>query len=133
MKPLSIEEHVRRCLGPMQPVAVYLFGSAAAGSMRDDSDVDIAILPRDRIDPVLLFDKQTELAEGIGRDVDLVDLDRASTVFRKEVVHGGRLVLETDPRRRAEFEMYTLSDYARLNEERSPVLASFGVTRPDDD
>lgn len=127
MNPISIEEHVRCCLEPMQPVAVYLFGSAAAGTMRVESDVDVAILPRDPLDPVFLFKKQTELAERIGRDTDLVDLDRASTVFRKEVLRGGRLIFETDPRRRAEFEMYALSDYARLNEERAPVLAALGT------
>lgn len=133
MSPVSIEEHVRRCLEPMQPVAVYLFGSAASGSMREGSDVDVAILPREPLEPVLLFDTQTELAERIGRDIDLIDLDRASTVFRKEVLRGGRLILETDHRRRAEFEMYALSDYARLNEERTPVLAALGARLSNDD
>ena len=66
----------------------------------------------------------------LGREVDLIDLARSSTVLRKEVLGNGRLLYETAPDRRAEFEMYALSDYARLNEERSPVLAALGQTLP---
>jgi hypothetical protein len=68
------------------------------------------------------MDLRAELSERLMRDVDLIDLSRATTVLRKEVVAHGRLLFETDSNRRAEFEMYALSDYARLNEERAPVL-----------
>ena len=72
----------------------------------------------------------SELSEALGRDVDLIDLGRSNAVLRKEVVNRGRLLYETDPLRRAEFEMYVLSDYARLNEERAPVLAALGQPLP---
>ena len=117
---------VRKELTSLNPAAVYLFGSTAAGRARPDSDVDLAVLPEGSISVVQLLEARIQLAEALGRDVDLIDLTRSSTVLRKEVMAGGRLLYETVPARRAEFEMYTLSDYARLNEERSPVLAALG-------
>lgn len=115
---------IQKVLAPLQPIAVYLFGSVAENRERSDSDVDIAVLFHHPITARELFDLQTELAEALSRDVDLVDLASASTVMRKEVLRTGRLLFEGDKLRREEFEMYTLSDYARLNEERAPILAA---------
>jgi uncharacterized protein len=115
---------IRRELALLKPAAVYLFGSTAAGRARPDSDLDLAILPEGSISGSQLLAARIQLAEALGRDVDLIDLGRSSTVLRKEVLAAGRLLYETLAARRAEFEMYTLSDYARLNEERAPVLAA---------
>jgi len=117
-------------LARFQPVAVYLFGSAAQERMRPESDVDIAVLFPRAISQTELFDLQTALAEALSRDVDLIDLSGASTVMRKEVLRTGRLIFEGNRFRREEFEMYALSDYARLNEERAPVLAALGHPLP---
>lgn len=67
-----------------------------------------------------------DLAVRLGCEVDLVDLQRASTVLRKEVWRTGRRLVTRRPRAADEFEMYTLSDHARLNEERAPVLRTLG-------
>jgi uncharacterized protein len=109
-------------LGIFRPAAVYCFGSFASGRQRPDSDIDLAFLPPCPCDPVQVFDASMRLAASLGRHVDLVDLRRASTVMRKEVVRTGRLLHDPDPVLRMEFEMLALSDYARLNEEREPVL-----------
>jgi predicted nucleotidyltransferase len=121
---------IRKTLSGTVLLAVYVCGSTAAGRNRMDCDVDIAILPTAPLQPLQLMALRNALSEQLMRDVDLVDLSRATTVLRKEVVLHGRLLLESDPRRRAEFEMYTLSDYARLNEERAPVLAALGQPLP---
>jgi len=121
---------IRKGLSFLKPAAVYLFGSTAAGRARPESDIDLAVLPEGTISNSQLFEARLQLAEALGQDVDLIDLAQASTVLRKEVLAGGKLVYETDPPRRAEFEMYTLSDYARLNEERSPVLAALRQPLP---
>jgi len=119
---------IRRELALLQPVAVYLFGSTAVGPARPDSDLDLAVLPEGSISGTQLLVARIRLAEALGRDVDLVDLARSSTVLRKEVLAAGHLLYETQAALRAEFEMYTLSDYARLNEERAPVLAAPAAT-----
>jgi len=68
--------------GPPLRLAM-LFGSTAKGTQRIDSDIDIGIVPED---PELSLAEeltlQTDLARVSGRQVDLVRLDRASTLLR---------------------------------------------------
>lgn len=120
---------IERELRGFQPGAIYLFGSCAGNRMRYDSDLDLAFLPQSGpCDPVEVFEAAQRMASQLNREVDLVDLSAASTVLRKEIVAGGILLYDEDSKARQEFEMYALSDYARLNEERAPVLRSLGVT-----
>jgi predicted nucleotidyltransferase len=126
--PPQLMAAAQRELACFKPAAIYLFGSASRRTLRTDSDLDIAFLPQQACDVVAVFDASQRLANALGREIDLIDLQRASTVLRKEVVTKGRLLLENDRYRRHEFEMYALSDYARLNEERAPVLRAMGVT-----
>ncbi|WP_210436925.1 type VII toxin-antitoxin system MntA family adenylyltransferase antitoxin [Geobacillus subterraneus] len=107
----------------LDPFVIYLFGSAARGALRPDSDVDIAFISEgEPYDPYELFLLAGQLADKLGRDVDLVDLRRASTVFQAQVVSTGKAIDCRDERKRAEFEMKTLKMYVKLNEERAPVL-----------
>jgi predicted nucleotidyltransferase len=117
-------------LDDFHPIAIYLFGSLSRGTGHRDSDIDLAFLPDCPCDPVEVFDKANQLAEKLGRHVDLVDLRRASTVMRKEVLRSGILLQESDRNRRQEFEMMAFSDYARLNEERQPVLRKLALSIP---
>lgn len=106
-------------------LALYLFGSTVTGGQHAASDLDIAFLSSRPVPTRQTFDAASDLAALAGRDVDLVDLARASTVLRAQVVGTGRLIYESDPCRVGEFEMYAISDYARLNEERREVLEAF--------
>ena len=100
---------------------VYLFGSQARGQRHPGSDIDLAFLATVSINQVARFDVAQWLADALGADVDLIDLATASTVMQKEVVVGGALVHGSESVR-AEFEGRVLSAYARLNEERRPIL-----------
>jgi predicted nucleotidyltransferase len=110
---------------PQDLVAAYVFGSTASGRQHPDSDLDLAFLGRGSrsVGEVLLAAQ--ELGVLAGRDVDLVDLARATTVFRAQVVGTGRRIHGNRDPRVGEFEMYALSDYARLNEERRGAVKSF--------
>jgi uncharacterized protein len=105
-----------------RPAAIYLFGSMVHGGTHPQSDIDLAFLPLHACDPVQVFEMASRLADLLGREVDLIDLRAASTVMAKEVLRTGKLLAQSDPSRRKDFEMRTLADYARLNEERQPVL-----------
>jgi predicted nucleotidyltransferase len=89
-----------------------LFGSVAAGTHRDDSDVDIAIFPDD---PSLsLGDElslQTELARICQRPVDLVRIDRAPTIVRWQTVRHGKPLFEAVPFAIARFAADSVADY----------------------
>ena len=116
-------------LADFEPAVVYLFGSAVTGRLVASSDVDIAFLPRQPCDPMAVFDAAQQLAGDLGRNVDLIDLSRASAVFRAQVLGTGTALHVADHQKREEFEMYVLSDYARTNEERREVLEAFLGTR----
>ncbi|OQP07764.1 DNA polymerase subunit beta [Geobacillus sp. 46C-IIa] len=122
--PTQMETVIIQTLRPvLDPFVIYLFGSAARGALRPDSDVDIAFVSDgEPCDPYELFLLAGQLADKLGRDVDLVDLRRASTVFQAQVVSTGKAIDCRDERKRAEFEMKTLKMYVKLNEERAPVL-----------
>jgi predicted nucleotidyltransferase len=103
--------------------AVYLFGSRARGDALPDSDLDLAFLASQKMDPVLRWKLQEDLASLGHRDVDLVDLRQASTVMRVQVLKDAVLLLDLAPSARQEFEAVALGAYARLNLERSGILA----------
>ncbi len=103
-------------------VAIYQFGSQVRGDATPSSDIDLAVLAKQTLSGERLFEWAQELATQLGRDVDLLDLKRASTVIRAQIVTNGRVLDSRDDLARAEFEMYAYSDYARLNEERRDIL-----------
>jgi predicted nucleotidyltransferase len=103
-------------------IAIYRFGSTARDEQRGDSDVDLALLAPAALDPVVRFDLQERLAVALRRDVDLVDLRRASTVMAMQVVSRGESIETGDARERGRFEDHVFGAYARLNEERRAIL-----------
>ncbi|MCC5873296.1 MAG: nucleotidyltransferase domain-containing protein [Gammaproteobacteria bacterium] len=101
--------------------AIYLFGSMATGDGHGESDADLAVLGASAFDPARLFDLTGELADVLHRDVDLIDLTRASTVMRAQIIAFGRRIFGQGGELEA-YESRALSDYARLNEERAGIL-----------
>lgn len=124
LEPALAQALIER-LGPFDPSVIYLFGSRLTGRVRPDSDLDVAFLPAQPCEVWSVYLAGQDLAARLGLEVDLLDLRRASTVMRKEVLRTGRRLACQRPSETEEFEMYTLSDYARLNEERAPVLRAF--------
>ena len=114
--------------------AVYLFGSYGTDDYRPGSDLDVAVLLPVHVAKQVDFwewaDISNELAGIVGvPKVDLINLRRVSTVFRKEIIMAERRIYCTDEYAADEFEMLTLSFYQKLNEERHDVLKSFFETK----
>lgn len=103
--------------------AIYRFGSHGSTSERRDSDVDLAILRRQPLDPARVWDLKHELAIKLGREVDFVDLATASTVLRAQIITSGERLFCADSRYCDSYEDYVLSAYARFNEERKGILS----------
>ena len=108
-------------------VAVYAFGSRARGDAMRDSDFDVAILAARPLEPLFRWELAQELAAMVHASVDLVDLRRCSTVMRIRVLTDGRLLFDGDRPKRELFEATTLSEYARLNEERRGILTDIAA------
>jgi|GEM_PF-1286154 len=96
-------------------IAAYLYGSAAQGIMREDSDIDVGILLADDAAPDYRYgvrmagEIQSRLC--IARDVDLRVLNRRPVRFLNQVLRYGKLVFVRDEKKRVEFETDVLKEY----------------------
>jgi uncharacterized protein len=102
--------------------AVHVFGSAAKQRLRADSDVDLAVFTKAQLTPDDLLTLKAELSSIAGRDVDLVEFDRAPETLQAEILRHGKLVQSWDENTRLTQIMRAMSRYQRLNDERRPGL-----------
>lgn len=88
--------------------AAYLFGSAARGDLRKDSDIDLGLLLKEGFKPDALYPARIaeEIASkcGVRREIDIRVLNDMPATFLHQVLKNGVLVLTRDDRRRVEFE-----------------------------
>ena len=97
--------------------AVYLFGSAARGSARADSDVDLGLLFQSPPPATLAgqpFDFAADLSARLGRTVDVVVMNRAPVDLVKRILRDGWLVVERDRSNRVAFEVRARNEYFDL-------------------
>jgi predicted nucleotidyltransferase len=67
---------------------VYLFGSAAKGTLREDSDVDLAV---SGLPPQVFFYAMEAAHDALKRPLDLVDLDQ-DNAFTRYLKRKGEMV-----------------------------------------
>jgi len=109
-------------LDALTPSLIYIFGSVSKDKGRKDSDIDIAIMTDRQIDEYKLFILSQKLADILKREVDLVDLRKASTVFKVQIIKTGKIIYNSDNLRKMYFQMRAMRDYALLNEERLEII-----------
>lgn len=109
----------------LAPSFIWLFGSGAKEALKPESDIDLAFFSDDELDSYQVFMFAQELAGLLGREVDLIDLKKASTVMKAQIVGKGKLIYEQDPLQRKIFAMRVFKEYALLNEERQLILERF--------
>nr|WP_245628105.1 nucleotidyltransferase domain-containing protein [Shouchella shacheensis] len=63
-----------------------------------------------------------ELATELNREVDLVNIREASTVFQSQIFSNGHVMYAKDDVVRMRVQMKVMSMYAKLNEEREIIL-----------
>ncbi|WP_203245919.1 type VII toxin-antitoxin system MntA family adenylyltransferase antitoxin [Sporosarcina beigongshangi] len=110
----------------LDPAFIIVFGSYAKGTTHSESDIDIAFYREDKsFSAYELFMFAQQLADIIDIEVDLVDLKEASTVFAAQIFSTGEVIYSKNDNLRMELHMRTYSMYARLNEERQPIIDKF--------
>ncbi|MFQ6003227.1 MAG: nucleotidyltransferase domain-containing protein [Candidatus Zixiibacteriota bacterium] len=96
----------------------YLFGSYATGKITPLSDVDVAVLLDDRIDPKVYFDMQLDLSDQLSsylkKEVEVVILNRADPRLTYQVIKYGEVVFEKGLNFKANFERKALNIYFDL-------------------
>ena len=99
--------------------AIVLFGSYARQTQNSESDIDIAIKVKEKIDNKKLYELQTILDN---KDVDLINLDEIGDTFRYEILISGKTLYCEDE---FKFEMYKLDmyrEFLELNESRQIII-----------
>lgn len=95
--------------------AAYVFGSQARGTARARSDVDVAVIFSDGLDPVERFERRIDLINKLedllGRPVDVVDMEAAGSVLVHQVLKDGGLLFERDAGRRVAVEVRKRREY----------------------
>jgi len=107
--------------------AIYLFGTFGTSAERPDSDLDVGILLPPEIAKSIRFHDFfmliSDLSIALGRETDLINLRRVPTVLQKEVIAADRRIYCAAPFAADEFEMLTLSNYQKLNQERAEIIS----------
>ena len=105
----------------INPFAIILFGSYSRNTQNKESDIDIAI-KGNNIDLKKIYELKQKLENISQKDVDLVDLDDISDVFRYEILMNGiKLFCQDDYK----FDLYKLDmcrEYLELNESRQDII-----------
>lgn len=91
--------------------AVYLFGSQAEGSMREESDLDLAILPKSSKIHKRKLDILTDLAKHGFCRVDLVFLDTDDIVLKYEAIRRNKLIYQKDEYNKGIYHSLILRQY----------------------
>jgi predicted nucleotidyltransferase len=116
----SIKRGVAHCLSRRREIqAAYVFGSAATGRARTDSDVDIAVLVDRRVRPTQMLKYRlklmADLASALRRsDVEVVILNEAPPLLAHRVLSLGALAFERSASARVRFQVQTARRYSDL-------------------
>jgi len=97
-------------------VASYLFGSWAVDEQRADSDIDVAILFDEGIDPKKRRDLERDVFFELTRlwrtdRIDLQVINELPPSLRYRIIHQGIRLSDNRPEKRVEFEVQTDAEY----------------------
>jgi predicted nucleotidyltransferase len=126
LKPLPDDATIAAALRRVLPRsrAAWLFGSAARGRARATSDLDVAVVHTTPLHAVDRLAAAAQLAETLGRDVDLLDFARLSPVMQVQVLATGRRLFTDDPVADLDAAARALRDYQDLQRWRGPMMRS---------
>lgn len=116
----QIAAAVRRALP--QARAAWLFGSVVNGTLRPDSDLDIAVSLQHPLGAELKRSAIERLQHQLGWDIDLLDFARLHTVMQYQVLATGRILFDLDPARTADYSGFVSSEYQNIQTWRQPLV-----------
>ena len=124
MRPVPSDAELAALVRGVLPDAVgaWLFGSAARGRLRPDSDLDIAVWRCASLSAANRFDAAQRLALQLGRDVDLLDFHRLPTLMQAQVIGTGRRLFTDSPVAEQHTIAMVMRDYQDLQARRQPMV-----------
>lgn len=101
-------------------IAAYIFGSQGTRRQRPQSDVDVAVLLDEKhAKPFCLLTFAVEVERACGCRADIVILNHAEEIVKREVRRTGIVVFDRDPGIRKRFEVMgrkTYEDFLHLHQ-----------------
>lgn len=124
----ALSMHLQQYLhGHGDIAAVYMLGSAANGTLRSDSDIDIALLPVNDNGIPLRF--RLELAAKLelefNRTMDIGVISPHNLIYANEAILHGRRILTLDKYYTEAAETRFLGCYLTFRQDRKPVEDSY--------
>lgn len=113
---------VKILLDNLECEAIVLFGSYSRGTQNAESDIDIAIKVKEKLDKKELYRLSNLLADELNKEVDLINLDEIGDTFRYEILINGKTLYCKDE---LQFELYKLDmyrEFLELNESRQEII-----------
>lgn len=116
------EEIVKIILDNLKCEAIILFGSFARGTQNAESDIDIAVKVKEKLDKKEIYKLSNLLADKLNKEIDLINLDEIGDTFRYEILINGKTLYCEDE---LQFELYKLDmyrEFLELNESRQEII-----------
>lgn len=118
-----LEKVKNKLIEKIECEAIVLFGSFARGTQNEESDIDIAILPKREISKKEIFYLKQELEDIANRDIDLVNLnDDIGDGFKYEILMNGVTLYCVDEIKFDLYKIRVFREYLELNEARQPII-----------
>jgi predicted nucleotidyltransferase len=109
MPDVSLDEQLKQTAASLPGIRLLvLFGSAAKGSDRRRSDVDVGIILEE---PSSRAEVEIVLGRAAGRAIDIVDLNEAPPHLRFEIARDGKVLVERVPYAWANFRAKAMIDW----------------------
>ncbi|HLS34704.1 MAG TPA: nucleotidyltransferase domain-containing protein [Bacillota bacterium] len=108
----------------LNPDFIILYGSFAKGTQNEHSDLDIAYFSDEELSTYERFIFASKLSHIVKREVDLIDIKKANTVFTMEIFSEGEPIYIANENTFVRQRMRAYSMYVTLNEQRKPVIES---------
>ena len=119
----TLAHQVAETLAPHSEIQLaFVFGSAARGTLRPDSDVDVAVPAAGRLSPEARLDRMAELSLAVKREVDLIDLSMAWGLILRQVLTTGTLALKRSDTAHAMLLKRMLFDQADMEPLRQRII-----------
>lgn len=122
MKQQEVDLIVKYMAEKISPYLIILFGSTLTKNTTLESDIDLAFLSSQKHTAYDVFIVSQELADMLGREVDLVDLWKVINCISGQGYVYRQSYLLSDETKRMLSHMLALKIYARLNEERRVII-----------
>jgi predicted nucleotidyltransferase len=101
---------------------IYIFGSYNTARFNAESDIDIAMYPKNDLTDEDISKLKWELIQNTGRGIDLINLKEAQPVLAKEIVSKGEIIYYNNEKFKSEFIYNVMAKYAQYVDDINVII-----------